>query len=259
MKNVKILFLGDIVGPCGTEYVCSNLRKIIDEEKIDFTIVNAENSAKGNGIDQETIDELIMKGADVITTGNHAFKKMNSFDLFENNSKVLRPANFPPEISGNGYGIFEGNGFSVLVINVLGIVNMEPLACPFRTAENILKSCEGKYDISVIDMHAEATGEKYAFASYLDGKVGAVIGTHTHVQTADEHILPGGTAFITDAGMCGPKESALGVQPECISKKLMTHTPVKFELSDNPCDMQGVIVEFDMIKKMPVGIKRFKL
>ena len=252
MKNVRILFLGDVVGPNGTEYVSSNLRKIIDEEKIDFTIVNAENSARGNGIDQETIDELIMKGADVITTGNHAFKKMNSFDLFENNTKVLRPANFPPEISGNGYGIFDGNGFSVL----------EPVqydASTTTTAENVLKSCEGKYDISVIDIHAEATGEKYAFASYLDGKVGAVIGTHTHVQTADEHILPNGTAFITDAGMCGPKESALGVKPECIIKKLMTHTPVKFELSDNPCEMQGVIVEFDMTTKKAVGIKRIKV
>jgi len=259
LKNVRLLFLGDVVGPSGAEYVCTNLGKIIDEERIDFTIINSENSAKGNGIDKESSIEMLKKGADVITTGNHAFKQYSSFELFENNSRILRPANFPTELSGNGYGIFEGNGLSVLVINLLGTVNMEPLSCPFRTAEKILKNNDGKYDISVIDMHAEATSEKYAIASYFDGKVGAVIGTHTHVQTADEHILPNGTAFITDAGMCGPKESALGVKPECIIKKLMNHTPVKFELSDNPCEIHGVIVEFDMTKKLPVSIERYRL
>ena len=259
MSNIRILFLGDVVGPNGVDYVCANLPGIIEKEKIGFTIINGENCAKGNGIDGELCSKMIFKGADVVTTGNHAFKRTDSESIFEKNERLLRPANFPSELSGNGYGIFDGNGFSVLVINVLGTVNMEPLSCPFKTTEKILESNAEKYDISVIDFHAEATSEKYALASYLDGKVNAVIGTHTHVQTADEHILPNGTAFITDVGMCGPKESALGVKPECIIKRLMTHTPVKFELSDNPCEINGIIIDVDSNTKKSVGITRIKI
>lgn len=256
MKDINILFLGDVVGPRATSYIEDNLKRIINEEEIDFVCINGENSAKGNGLDKAGISRLIACGADCITTGNHVFKNADTINFIEDNLRVIRPANFPSSVAGRGYYIFDMFSFSILVINMLGVVNMEPLDNPFDTVDKILEKEKGNYDFSIIDFHAEATSEKYVFAYYTDGRVGAVLGTHTHVPTADEHILPKGTAFITDVGMCGPIESSLGVDPECALKKLKYHVPVKFELSDNPIKANGVIVSLSGETKLAKSIKR---
>lgn len=256
MKNFKVIFLGDVVGPAAVEYVAKNLWRLRKEYEADAAVVNGENCAQGNGIDRDGIERLISGGADIITTGNHVFKRFEAERLLEDERRVLRPANFPSCVAGAGFSIFDSNRGRLLVINLLGIVGMEPLEDPFGRADKILKENEGKYDYSLIDFHAEATSEKAALAFYLDGKAGAVLGTHTHVQTADEQILPHGTAFITDVGMCGPQLSVLGVEPECIIKKLTHHTPVKFVISNNPVKIHGVVVEFDENNSKAVKIER---
>ena len=258
MKNFKLIFLGDVVGPASVEYVAKNLWKLRKEFDVDAAVVNGENCAAGNGIDKEGVLRLISGGADVITTGNHVFKRFEAERLLEDEPAVLRPANFPPCVSGSGFSVIDTAAGRLLVINLLGQINMEPIGDPFACADKILKENEGEYDYSFIDFHAEATSEKAALAFYLDGRVGAVAGTHTHVQTADEQLLPGGTAFITDVGMCGPVQSVLGVSPECIIKKLTRHTPVKFVLSENPPQINGIVIEFDPNTKKAASIKRFK-
>lgn len=259
MKNFRLLFLGDVVGPRSAEYVSKNLWKLRKDLCADAAIVNGENCAAGNGIDRDGAFALISGGADVITTGNHVFKRFEASTLLDDEPRILRPANYPSAVSGNGYSIFEAAGKNILVINLLGVINLEPLESPFDRADKILRENQGKFDISIIDFHAEATSEKAALAFYLDGRAGAVIGTHTHVQTCDEKILPKGTAFITDAGMCGPSLSVLGVKPEIIIKKLTLHTPVKFELSENLTELHGVLIEFDGEKNVAVKIERINL
>lgn len=259
MNNYKVLFLGDVVGPGSTEYVSKRLWKLRKELGADFAVVNGENCAPGNGIDRSGAESLLRGGADVITTGNHVFKRFEAESLLEDEKTILRPANYPDRVAGAGFAMTEAAGKTLLVINLMGIVNMEPIGDPFAKADAILRENEGKYDFSLIDFHAEATSEKAALAFYLDGRVGAVIGTHTHVQTADEKILPGGTAFITDAGMCGPSPSVLGVEPQCIIKKLTLHTPVKFEISDNPTEINGVLLTFDAGSGKATEIKRIKI
>lgn len=256
MKTFRILFLGDVVGPEAVKVVLSRLWAIRKAENIDFTVVNGENCAPGNGIDRDGASRLLSGGADVITTGNHVFKRFDSDRLLEDEPRILRPANFPPQVSGNGFILAEASGFTVLVINLLGIVDSEPLACPFACADRILAENAGKYDFSLVDFHAEATSEKGAMSFYLDGRVSALIGTHTHVQTCDEHVTSGGTAFITDVGMCGPENSVLGVRPDCIIRRLTLHHPVKFELSDNPIKLSGAIVEIDAVTKKALSIIR---
>lgn len=259
MKNFKTIFLGDVVGPAAVEYVAKNLWRLRKDYGADAAVVNGENCAPGNGIDRSGVERLISGGADIITTGNHVFKRFEAERLLEDEKRVLRPANFPSRLAGAGFSICDTGRGRMLVINLLGIVGMEPLEDPFGCADKILKENEGKYDYSIIDFHAEATSEKAALAFYLDGRVGAVLGTHTHVQTADEQIFPKGTAFITDVGMCGPQLSVLGVEPECIIKKLTLHTPVKFVISNNPVKIHGVIVEFDENSGKAVKIERISI
>lgn len=256
MKTFNILFLGDVVGPDSVEYTASRLWKLREQYKADFAVVNGENCAAGNGIDREGAARLLSGGADIITSGNHVFRRFDADTLLEDEPRVLRPANFPPQSSGAGFALTDAGGFTVLVMNILGVVGLEPLACPFSCADKILTENQGRYDFSILDFHAEATSEKGAMGFYLDGRVTAVIGTHTHVTTADEKILPGGTAFITDAGMCGPRESVLGVEPECIIRKLTLHRPVKFGLSNNPVSISGVVIEADTVTKKAISIRR---
>ncbi len=257
MKDINILFLGDIVGPNATKYVQQNLKNVVKSENIDFVCINGENSAKGNGLDKQGLTALISSGCDCITTGNHVFKNIDTLEFIEDNVSIIRPANFPPDIPGRGYYIYDMFNFRILVINMLGVVNLEPLDSPYNTVDKILEKEKDNYDFSIIDFHAEATSEKYVFAYYVDGRVGAVLGTHTHVPTADEHILPNGTAFITDVGMCGPIESALGVNPECVLKKLKNHVPSKFELSTNPIKANGVIVKLSGENGLAKEIRRY--
>lgn len=244
MKKKTVLILGDVVGPAATEYVASKLWGIRKTLGADLVVCNGENCALGNGIDKENVSKLLDGGCDVITTGNHVFKKPEAKTLLDDTRDVIRPCNYPPEVPGEGYIIKDTGAFRALVINVMGVIYMEPLANPLRSVEKILEANAGKYDVSILDVHAEATSEKLAAAYYFDGKIDVVFGTHTHVTTADERILPGGTAYITDVGMCGPRESVLGVKPESIIEKILTNMPVRFALSDNPPEAHGIVVVF---------------
>lgn len=244
MKNIKIILLGDVMGPASAEYVSKKLWAKRKEFNADMVIANAENCAPGNGINRENCEKLIDGGCDVLTTGNHVFKKSEAKYLLEDRNDIIRPANFPPDVPGYGYLIKDMGAFTVLVINVMGVTFMEPLANPFRTVEKILEDNKGKYDISVLDIHAEATSEKRALGFYFDGKIDIIVGTHTHVQTADEQILPCGSAYITDLGMCGPDNSVLGVCPECIIERLTKNMPVRHILSENEPKAHGICVTF---------------
>lgn len=247
MNTFTVLAVGDVVGSSGCDYLSAGgrLRKMRDRFGADFVIVNGENSAKNNGITRDTAEIIFDAGADVITGGNHTFKQHKIGDFLDGCEKALRPANYPSDVPGNGYCIAEANGKRVLVINLLGTTFMEPLDSPFKCAENILNKMRGKYDISVIDIHAEATSEKLCLARYFDGRVSAVFGTHTHVRTADAQVLPGGTGYMTDLGMTGSEEGVLGVKTECIIHKFTKRTPVFFEPAGGKCSAGGAVFTFD--------------
>lgn len=259
MKNFRILFFGDVVGPRAAEKLGSSLWSLRKKYGADMVIVNGENCAPGNGIDKAGADMLLSGGADVITTGNHVFKRFEADTLLDDEPRIIRPANYPPQLAGAGFSLCDCGQATVLVINLLGLIGMEPLACPFATADKILAENKGKYDISVIDFHAEATSEKKALLFYLDGRASALVGTHTHVETADEAVTDNGTAYITDVGMCGAENSVLGVKPECIIRRLTAHHPVKFELADGNLAFCGVLIEFDPSSGKALSIERLKI
>lgn len=247
MSEFKVLAVGDVVRKVGCDYlsVGGRLRRERDRLGADLVIVNGENSANNNGMTRESAETIFRAGADVITGGNHTFKQYNIGTYLDETENVLRPANYPPEVPGMGYTIIDASGLRVLVINLLGTVFMEALYPPIKCAEEILKKCEGKYDISLIDIHAEATSEKMCLARYFDGRVGAVFGTHTHVRTADARVLPDGTGFITDIGMTGSENGVLGIKTECIIHKFTKHTPVTFEGAEGNVSAGAVLFTFD--------------
>lgn len=233
MSLLKILCVGDVVGNGGCRYLeGGRLRRTASSLGADFIIVNGENSASGNGMSRESAHSLTLSGADVVTGGNHTFKRKEIYELLDDEKCFLRPANYPSSAPGNGYAIFDCMGYRLLVINLLGCVFMEPLASPFETAEKILAAEKGRYDISVIDIHAEATSEKMCLARYLDGRASVVFGTHTHVQTTDATVLPAGTGYITDLGMTGSMNGILGVKTSNIIHKFTVKTPVFFEAAE---------------------------
>lgn len=241
MKN--LLFIGDVVGKSGCSFLRSKLREIKRSRSIDIVVVNGENSAQGNGITHESYDMLMQAGADVITTGNHAFRRREGLDLFEKDH-VIRPANYPEGgCVGKGVCILDVGAYSVAVINLMGTAFMEPLDNPFAKIDELLGEIDTKNIF--VDFHAEATSEKKAMGYYLDGRVTGVFGTHTHVQTADECILSGGTAYITDVGMTGPEHSCLGVDIRSAVDKLRFHMPVKFTEAEGNCFLCGIVVSFD--------------
>lgn len=240
---MRALIIGDVVSQQGCDYLREVLPALKREFSVDLTVVNGENSAVGNGILPHSAEHLFDSGADVITTGNHVYKRREILPYFEERPMLIRPANFPEECAGAGFYLYETLSYSVCVINLLGQSFMEPVGCPFAAADRILSAV--KADIYLVDMHAEATGEKGALGYYLDGRVAAVVGTHTHVQTADEQLLAGGTAFISDLGMTGPKRSVLGVEPDCVIQRMRLHIPVRFETAEGPCMLQGVLLDID--------------
>lgn len=258
VEKMKILALGDIVSPMAVEGLKTKLWDYRKNEKIDFVVANGENASRGNGLEADAAQVLLDYGVDVITGGNHIWQKNSLRQFLESSKNIVRPMNFSGECAGNGYTIADCNGYRVLVMNVSGTVFMESLDCPFRSVEKCLESQNGKYDISLLDIHAEATGEKYALARYFDGRISGIFGTHTHVQTADEQILPNGTAYITDLGMCGPKNSILGVKSEIIIEKMRTKMPVRFEFADGDIEYNGVIVEFDTWGNREIKAKTIK-
>ncbi len=238
---MRILFFGDAVGEAGCEALSRYAPKLKQEHSADLMIVNGENSAKGNGITPQSADRLFDAGADVITTGNHCFRRRCD-SLFED-PRILRPANFPDGAPGKGVTVLDCGRWSLAVVNLMGTAFLEPLDNPFTVIDDILGTLHTPNVF--VDFHAEATSEKRAFGWYLAGKVSAVIGTHTHVQTADEEILEGHTGYLTDAGMVGPARSVLGVRVEDALYKQRFHLPVTFAEADPPCIICGVLLEID--------------
>ena len=253
---MKFLIIGDVVGNCGTEFLKQNLMSFAKDNSIDMIIANGENAAKNNGLDGATAETLFSSGVDVITSGNHIWHKFEMQNVIDNYENILRPANYPGNCPGNGYVIYKAGGVKVLVISLLGTVYLESLSCPFETVDRILKREEGNYDVSIVDFHAEATSEKAALARYFDGRLTAVVGTHTHVQTADERLLPNGTAFITDLGMTGAYESILGVNCDRIINKFLTKMPTRFEQAEGECQFNAVIIELDNTSYKAKSIER---
>lgn len=251
---MRVLFIGDVVGKVGCEFLEKNLYKIKQEYNVDVTIVNGENSACGNGLTKASFEQLIAMGADVVTTGNHAFKRRESIEIFDIAPHLLRPANYPDDVIGHGVFELDMGKCKIAVINLMGVVYMEPLANPFDTIDRIIAQLDTPNIF--IDFHAEATAEKKAMGQYLAGRVTAVLGTHTHVQTADEAILSEHTAYITDVGMTGPELSVLGVESKLAIEKQRKHYPVRFEESKNPCFINAVVVEFDEIMGISTKIQR---
>lgn len=256
---IKVLFVGDIVGSPGRKYAGKVIYRLRGEEKIDIVIVNGENSADGNGITRDAMEELFTF-ADVITTGNHCFRRREFMPCWEGQNTpetLLRPGNYPEGVPGRGFCILDKGSYSFAVVNIMGLAFMEPLNNPFEYAENLLP--ELSTPNILVDFHGEATGEKKAMGFFLEGKVSAVVGTHTHVQTADETVLPGGTAYITDAGMCGSELSVLGVKKELAVKKQRYRMPVRFTEADSPPFFCGVIISVDEKSGRALDIRRLQI
>jgi len=254
---MRVLFLGDIVGRPGRDIIRNALASFRKKEKIDFAAANAENAAGGSGVTPEIAEELFKHGVDVITSGDHIWKKHEIYDLLESSDRIIRPLNYPRGVPGKGSTVVDAaESGKIAVINLVGRVFMEAVDCPFERVRAELEGLKKKTPVVIVDIHAEATSEKMAMGWYLDGVVSAVIGTHTHVQTADEKILPGGTAFITDCGMTGPHDSVIGRKKEKILTRFITQMPTRFEVATEGLEMQGVIVDIDEKTGKATGIKR---
>lgn len=251
---MKLLFLGDVVGRIGSEFVGSKLRYLKSFYAADITVVNGENSANGNGITPASAKYLFSHGADIITTGNHCYRRKEIMDMYDSEEFLLRPANFPDGNVGHGVCIYDMGSSRIAVVNLMGTVYMDALDNPFSVIDRLLDEIDTPNIF--VDFHAEATSEKKAMGQYLAGRVTAVFGTHTHVQTADECILSEHTGYITDVGMCGPELSVLGVKSEIAIEKQRFHSPVKFVESENPPFINGVLVEFSQGNGKCVAIER---
>lgn len=242
---MKILAVGDLIGSAGIEELKRRLPKIREEENIDFVIVNGENSAEGMGMTEKNFHEILSQNVDVITMGNHTWGKKDIFKFIDH-PKLIRPANYPNGVVGKGYSVYTCKDKKIAVINLIGRVYMNVLSeNPLLIAKDIIEKIKNEVDIIIVDFHAEATGEKITLGYYLDGKVTAIYGTHTHVQTADERILPKGTAFISDIGMTGPKNSALGMDISVVIKRFETTLPEKYKMATGECMLNGVIFEIN--------------
>ena len=257
---MKILFIGDIVGKPGRQAVRELLPEVISERRIDFVIANCENAAAGFGVTRDIIEDLYSYNINVLTSGNHIWDKKEIREFAEDYETLLRPANYPSGSPGWGTVVMpNSSGISVGVINLMGRVFMKPLDCPFRTAEREIEKIKNKAKIIIIDIHAEATSEKEAMGWFLDGRVSAVLGTHTHVQTADESILPGGTAYITDVGMTGPFNSIIGIRKDAVLERFLTQLPNKFDVAKDDVRLQGVVVDVDGKSGRAKGIERLTI
>ena len=248
MQTFRVLCLGDVVGAPAVEAICRRLPALQKELGVQFTVVNGENAhlGQGNGMSAEDATALLAAGADVITGGNHSFRQRSLYPLLDDRADILRPINLSSQAPGHGSVLLRAGGVGILGINAIGQSFMDPPAeSPLFAVERALEREKGSYDLAILDFHAEATGEKFALASYFDGRIDLIFGTHTHVQTADEQILPRGSAYITDIGMCGPRSSCLGVDPVCITEKMRTGMPQKFFLAQTPQLLQGVLVTLE--------------
>jgi metallophosphoesterase (TIGR00282 family) len=254
---LNIIMIGDIVGRPGRRAVKELLPSLLREYQIDLVLANGENAAGGNGITPDLAEELFTFGVDILTMGNHVWDKKEILPYFEVENRIVRPANYPPGAPGKGFLIFPvTRNVKVGVLNLAGRVFMGDLDCPFRCADAMLAEIKRQTPVIIVDFHAEATSEKQALGWYLDGRVTAVLGTHTHTQTADERLLPAGTAYITDVGMTGPRDSVLGVKSEIILKKFMTQMPVRFEIADGVAQLNAVVLGINPANGEAYSIKR---
>lgn len=253
---MRILFIGDIFGNPGRKAVKEMLGALKRERKIDFVIANGENSAAGSGITYVIAQELYKMGIDFITLGNHTWSKREIYNFIETENRMIRPANYAPGVPGQGYAIVETPKGALGILNLIGRVYLDHADCPFRKADMELAVIKERTKMIFVDFHAEATSEKVAMGWYLDGRVSAVVGTHTHVQTADERILPCGTGFITDVGMTGPHDSIIGVDKEIVLEKFLTGLPAKFEVATGTVQFNAVLLEIEEKKGRTIAIER---
>ncbi|MFO0752176.1 MAG: TIGR00282 family metallophosphoesterase [Thermodesulfovibrionales bacterium] len=257
---MKVLFIGDIVGKIGRQAVKALLPNISSRYKTDLVVANGENAAGGFGINEKTASELFESGVHLITTGNHVWDKKDAIPYIAKEDRLLRPLNYPDGVPGSGSILFTlPSKETVAVVNVAGRVFMTPIDCPFRTTKKEVERLRQHTGIIIVDLHAEATSEKTAFGYFLDGQVSAVVGTHTHVQTADEKILPGGTAYITDVGMTGPAVSVIGIEKEQIVEKFLLQMPMKYDVAGGKALLSAVVIEIDEKSGRATGIQRLQL
>lgn len=242
---MRVLAIGDVVGSPGRRAVQHLLPLLRRAHRADFVVVNCENAAAGFGVTPEIADELLDAGADCLTSGNHIWKHRAIYGYIEREPRLLRPANFPEGAPGRGLGVYRWSGGEIAVINLMGLAGLEPLECPFRTFDALYAEARAATSLVLVDFHAESSAEKAALAHYADGRASLVWGTHTHVQTADERLLPKGTGFLTDLGMSGPEESVIGIAKENIIQRFLTRMPQRFEVASGPVLVCGLLAELD--------------
>lgn len=257
---LKVLFIGDIVGKPGRTAISAHLHRLVEEKGIDLVIANCENAAGGFGVTEKVASDLFGLGVRIMTSGNHVWDKKEAVPYLAKEERILRPINYPPGAPGFGSIVLKvRDGLEVAVLNASGRVFMPNIDCPFRVSEREVRRLREKTRIIIVDFHAEATSEKIAFGYFLDGRVSAVIGTHTHVQTADEKILSGGTAYITDVGMTGPADSVIGVEKEQIIERFLTAMPCRFEVAKGPVVFSAVAVGIEEDTGLASSIERLQL
>jgi 2',3'-cyclic-nucleotide 2'-phosphodiesterase len=253
---VKILFVGDIFGRPGKKIAAKLIPKIIEEKKVDFCIANGENAAGGFGLTANSAKKMFSYGIDAITSGNHVWDRRETAALLDGSERILRPANYPPGAPGIGYTVMRKGDITIGIINLIGRIFMQPFDCPFRKADEIIDKIRMETKTIFVDFHAECTAEKVALGWHLDGYVSAVVGTHTHVMTADERVLPRGTAYITDVGMTGPHDSVIGVKVEESLGRIMSQRPARFSPAENRLRLSGVLIDVDVATGKSTSIER---
>lgn len=257
---MRLLFLGDIVGPAGVTFLKRALPIVIAREQIDLVIANAENATNGSGVTPSCYRQIRETGVDLVTLGDHVYKKQEITKVLQTDEHICRPANYPSDAPGRPYALAKSrNGMTVAAIGLLGRTFMRPVDCPFQAVDRVLKELEGQAACVVVDIHAEATGDKYLMGHHLKGRVAAVLGTHTHVPTADEQILPGGTAFISDVGMCGPYESILGRRVDRVLFTAISFVPTSFEVATGDPRLAGALIDIDDESGRARAIRRYML
>ncbi len=258
-EKLTALLLGDIVGQSGCRALFIHLKNLIKKYNADVVVVNGENAADGFGITPEIADQIFTNGVSVITSGNHIWQKREIIGKLELDNRILRPANYPAGVPGSGYCVIDVKDWKVAVVNLLGRVRLSDVDCPFRQSKKIVKQVKNDTSVVLIDFHAESPEEKEALAYYVDGDVSAVVGTHTHVQTADERILSKGTAYITDLGMIGPHNSIIGFKNDVALRRSLTQLPIKMEVEETAASLCGVAVEISPKSGKALSIKRIRL
>jgi len=257
---MKVIIIGDVVGKPGRKILTEALKKLRERHEAEFVVANVENAAEGAGLVPKVGDEILAAGVDVMTSGNHIFDKKEVIGYIENQPRLLRPANYASDAPGKGLWLGStDSGTQVAVINVQGRIFMPPTDCPFRAADRLLAEIGNRASVIIVDHHAEATSEKLAMGRYLDGRVSVVVGTHTHVQTADEQIMSGGTAYITDLGMTGPYDSVIGVQSQLVITRFVRGLPLRYQTASENPQLHGVVVEIDERTGKALSIARLQV